>query len=400
MEKLYFKVEGEFVCELARTMFWDDNRPYEASEELLLSCLGTSEITMAEKKQIVQSIIEGRKKLVGVNCFDLIDDGENVRPITLKITKLQEKLDLKQIEEDMSIHPLLYVDPYSTVKSIRAAEDHYTILSYDDAYNYFCFNEFDYHRLDEFPAYQSETMCGLWLLQEPDLVMRANKGPRAYHDETFWERIYEQIKTRKGSFTERNERYLGSLRIKESRRSERLAREKESEQLASDCVEQILNSNKNSQEDLIDKMSYGEYAAYLKEEEPGRLDYNVNPDDINKFEGLIDKNGDFYSCEFGGHNIKAYHIMITYWDQFDFKELIGEEIHSRMEAWIALYSDKALDTITKAGWMATRYLPTIGCYLSYDTDNIMFHATKAQKDTIWEALTKHECRLNDYSLIL
>lgn len=61
MEELYFQVEGEFICDLARTMFWDDDRPYEACEELLLSCLGTDEISLDEKKIIAQDILEGKK---------------------------------------------------------------------------------------------------------------------------------------------------------------------------------------------------------------------------------------------------------------------------------------------------------------------------------------------------
>lgn len=51
MEYLQFKVDGEFVCKLARTWFWDENRPYEKCEELLLSCLGTDEITSEERKK-------------------------------------------------------------------------------------------------------------------------------------------------------------------------------------------------------------------------------------------------------------------------------------------------------------------------------------------------------------
>lgn len=124
MEELYFKVEGEFICDLARTMFWDDDRPYEACEELLLSCLGTDEISLDEKKGIAQDILEGKKKLIGINCFDLVDDNENVRPITNKIKQLQDKLQLKRIKEHMELNPLLYVDPYSTVKSLRAAREY------------------------------------------------------------------------------------------------------------------------------------------------------------------------------------------------------------------------------------------------------------------------------------
>lgn len=60
MKELSFKIQGEFVCHLARSWFWDENREYEKCEELLLSCLMTDEISEEEKKKIVVEILEGR----------------------------------------------------------------------------------------------------------------------------------------------------------------------------------------------------------------------------------------------------------------------------------------------------------------------------------------------------
>lgn len=403
MEKLCFKVEGEFICDLARTMFWEENRPYDACEELLLSALGTDEITLDEKRVIVQEILEGRKKLVGVNCFSLVEDGVNIRPISTKIKFLQDKLEIERIKKHMETNPLLYIDPYSTVKSIKAAKEHKQILTYEDAYHYFCFNELDFNYLNELHDYQKETMCGLWLLHEPELVLKVCNGPKSYYDDSFWDKVYEYVKDRGGSFRERNERYLGSLRIKENRRVEILRREEEVKKLAKESLKKIEESvTQNSTEEnrfikTINTMSYDEYAAYLKEREPIDIGYDVKPDNIINFEGLIDPEGNFYSCDFGGHNVKAYHILLTYWDKFDFDKLIGTKINSRQEARV-LHMDTALDVIIDAGWIATRYLPHRGCYLTYK-DDISFRATKAQKNTIWEALTKHERKLNDYSLI-
>ena len=39
MERLQWKISGEFICNVARQWFWDENRPYEKSEELLLAAL-------------------------------------------------------------------------------------------------------------------------------------------------------------------------------------------------------------------------------------------------------------------------------------------------------------------------------------------------------------------------
>ncbi|WP_373261979.1 hypothetical protein [Hungatella hathewayi] len=400
MEELYFKVEGEFICDLARTMFWDDDRPYDACEELLLSCLGTDEISLDEKKVIAQEILEGKKKLIGINCFELVDDNENIRPITNKIKQLQDKLELKRIKEHMELNPLLYVDPYSTVKSLKAAKEYKQISTYEDAYRYFCFSELDFEYVD----YQSETMCGLWLLNEPELVLKANEKAKDYDDDDFWNRIYEYIKDRGGSFRERNERYLGNLRIKESKRTEILRMEKEAKRLAKESFGSLKDrtqseaESENEYKKDIDSMTYDDYANYLREMEPLDIEYDVRPDDITNFEGLIDQNGNFYSCSFGGHNLKAYNILRTYWDKFDFKKLIGVEVYSRTGV-RKIHMDKALDVIVDAGWIAARSYPFCGYYLSHK-DDISFRATREQKNTIWEALVKHDIKLADYSLIL
>lgn len=71
-EQLHFSMDGEFLTAIARDWFWNMDKPYKKCEELLLSCMtgGNKE----EKRHVCQDIIEGRKKLVGVNEFELVDD--------------------------------------------------------------------------------------------------------------------------------------------------------------------------------------------------------------------------------------------------------------------------------------------------------------------------------------
>lgn len=400
MRTLHFQIDGEYVCDLARTMFWDEDRPYEACEEILVGCLGTDQISLDEKKKIAQEILEGKKLLVGINEFELIDDGKKIRPISQKIKQLQDQLKIREIADHINSNPLLYVDPYSTVKSIKSAKLNNYISSYKDAYEYFCFNEFDFDHVNEYPEYMSETMCGLWLLHEPELVLKANGGPYSNYDkELFWENIYREINDRTGAFLARNERYLGSVRVKENKREEKIRNEKEALDRGKKIVKKIEAEMAEDYKKHIDTMSYREYAAYLKELDPINIEYDVLPDNIMKFEGLIDLEGNFYSCSFGGHNTKAYHILVTYWDKFDFKKLIGKDIQSRSEARHMLQMDRSLDVIISANWIATRYQPGRGCFLSYNRENFCYRATAAQKNTIWEALAKHDNKLNDYSII-
>lgn len=89
-EQLHFSMDGEFLTAIARDWFWNMDKPYKKCEELLLSCMmgGNEE----EKRHVCQDIIEGRKKLVGVNEFELVDDNVHVRSLGQKVEELQHKI--------------------------------------------------------------------------------------------------------------------------------------------------------------------------------------------------------------------------------------------------------------------------------------------------------------------
>ena len=80
-EVVGFSVEGEFITDLSRSWLWDEHKPYSKVEELLLACLVTDQLTESERKSIVVDILEGRKKLVGINSFTLEEDGKQVRSL-------------------------------------------------------------------------------------------------------------------------------------------------------------------------------------------------------------------------------------------------------------------------------------------------------------------------------
>lgn len=88
-----WRIDGEFITQLAREWLWLERKPYEKAEELLLSCLVTDQITDTEKKDIAQQILEGRKKLVGINTFSLEEDRENIRPLSELLQKTEVELD-------------------------------------------------------------------------------------------------------------------------------------------------------------------------------------------------------------------------------------------------------------------------------------------------------------------
>lgn len=162
-------MDGEFLTAIARDWFWNMDKPYKKCEELLLSCMmgGNEE----EKRHVCQDIIEGRKKLVGVNEFELVDDNVHVRSLGQKVEELQHKMLVNQIREDMIAHPLNYVDRFAMTDSYETlctnAKHHYIDCSYDGIK---CF-------LYGKTGYSDAFNNGAWLFTHPDLVAEFNGEP-------------------------------------------------------------------------------------------------------------------------------------------------------------------------------------------------------------------------------
>lgn len=381
MKTLNWSICGEFICDLARTWFWHENKTYEKAEELLLTALGTDEISLNEKKVIVRDILEGKKKLIGTNTFELVEDNERVRPIQEKVTELQGNLLEAEIERDMELYPMNYIDPYATIKPIESAKAG-KAHSYQDVYDYFCFSDRDYLKKNDLTKGYPDTQCGLWLLNRCNakkLIARCyGKIAPAFataEADAFWETIYEQIKGKEEpGFKKRNQRYLATKRMQKTPTK----------------TEQKRQQGKSSEKSISD-MAPEEFILHIINRRPGSLDVRVIPDDMEKFEGLIRPDGAFFSCEFGGHNAKAFYYIAAYYKEFGFT--------SRNEVYEKVPMDQALDNLIDAGWIATRYLPSMGNYISAKQD-ICFKPTKEQKDTAWNAIVKHNCRVSNTEMIL
>lgn len=351
-QTLQFHVDAEFITNIAREWFWDENRPYEKSEELLACCLMHPDISDGERRRIIQDVIEGRKKLVGIDKCHVEEDGENIRPITLKLKQVEKKRRILEIQRDMEINGLKYIDPYCTVRSIKALETarnpRINIHRLDDLVKYFGHEELyggaEYDDFDELPGMATPTRCGLWLIEEPELVYEIETEiPDKIGSHAFWEMVFIKTQGRNG-FSERNNRYLASVR-------------------ANDCSRKVPPE---------------QYAYGLTKEDRPQLYEQITPDDIKCWEGLVSPSGDFYSCEFGGHNAKAYNILRSNPTAFGFAD---EE--DTFKFW-----DTALDILIEKGWAALRYLPYMGRFATLPEK-----VTREQKDTIWDAIIKFDVRM-------
>ena len=421
MEQLHFNVEGKFITDLARSWFWSENREYSVCEELLCNCLMSDEITEVEQKAYARDIIEGRKQLCGtsVDGLTLEDDGRNIRLIQDKLAEVQEQLRYKVFEDSAWNNFLPLVDPYSKVKARGGWTESEGIITYEQCYHYFAFSEQYRHEYSE--SMQLATKCGLWLIDYPEMVygiltelyphdLNITTGLVYRDKDLFWQKIYEETKDWDNEdFKVRNRNYLGSIRRKE--RLE-LVRELESEECRQELEEQCFNREnatelQRDQKAFLDKqlenMRTGKYGEKLKADwksfqseyeliidkcprelvpDTRDLEYVILDDDIVSPYGLVSPDGKWYSCDFGGHQVKAYHLLMAYANKL-------QDITYKATF------DSALDDLISAGWVAVRFLYSIGNYVTIPSEiaGSTKQVTKAQKDTIWEASAKHDLNL-------
>ena len=156
--------------------------------------------------------IEGRKKLVGVNEFELVDDNVHVRSLGQKVEELQHRMLVNQIREDMIAHPLNYVDRFAMTDSYETlctnAKHHYIDCSYDGIK---CF-------LYGKTGYSDAFNNGAWLFTHPDLVAEFNGEPLPeqesnpeFYKTDFWTKLASWIEANmKGTSVERRQRLYNS----------------------------------------------------------------------------------------------------------------------------------------------------------------------------------------------
>lgn len=417
MPKVTFSIEGEFVTDLVRSWFWDEDKPYETCEKLLLNCLKGTDQTEDELKHIAQEIIEGKKKLVGVNELMLEDDNETVRPISLKIDEQFRQIKMQEMKNFMDYRMINFVDPYSVRKSIEDAKQH-VVTSYAQCMTWFWYKEsaidMNYMRpyepgdgmlIDE----HDDTDLGLWLYYYPDIAydayVKSNEMPENEYDSAFWSAVYTLIKDdhrfQSKFFKERNENYLACFRMKQNKESVKtktVSFKRKEEPISDECqlnlkyCKDFLNAHEKPDEyaddSAIRKHAAMSFIYHVLSDNENTLSidkriYYILPDDYKMWTGLIAPNGDFYSCEFGGHNTKAYYIICAYPEKFpnvNYSEL-------------SINCSNALDTILKQGWCATRYSPCTGNYVEPPDINERRY-TSAQKSAIFDAKIKHNVSVN------
>lgn len=276
-----------------------------------------------------------------------------------------------------------YIDVFSTIKSTRTD----VLMLHDMPTTFQECKEYLTMELNPHTGIFQEITCrkknlidmptigGLWLIHEPDTVYDACKGDlHLIGKPEFWRNIYE-IKKDHPDFADRNERYLYSIRPKPSFEERMQAL--------------IEYSKKRHPEDQNDEPEYEtpEWFDY-QFQHTKEHQYNMHPDNIENWEGLIAPNGNFYSVDFGSHNIKAYYLLITHAEQF-------RKTPDYFRNSTTIRADNALDTLLEYGWCATRSV----MYDQYVLPSNTNKPTKQQLNRIFDAIDKHNVYINTDELV-
>lgn len=212
---MQFHIDSAFLTDVARSWFWNEKMPYKKSEELLMCCLNTDKLSLEEKKAICKDVIEGRKKFVGIDECQIVDDGKNVRTIDEELKNHTRYNAIAAIKTDIACNPFKYLDPFSVncsyselAEKIKSGEIENTISDIEDYL-------LNYHEVKEDDALN----CGMWLWQRPEFItdicdaskIPEGNSPLVAYKDGFWRYIYVALKkkgTHEPSVLRRQNRYL------------------------------------------------------------------------------------------------------------------------------------------------------------------------------------------------
>lgn len=128
-ESLCFKIEGEFLTDIAREWYFVEHKDYSKSEELIMSCMMTdddSEEITEYKKQVALDIIEGRMMFTGVNQLSLVEDTRGGQIRLVQVEELTRKLNiLKKENEELTATKLCNDALQERLREVEKERDSY-----------------------------------------------------------------------------------------------------------------------------------------------------------------------------------------------------------------------------------------------------------------------------------
>ena len=387
VEHVSFKIDMEFVCNLARTWLWDEDKPYEVCEEVLLEMMGGNDLTLEEKKQIALQILEGRKIIKGINSGTLEDDGELIRPIHTLANKYKKKLKSKELETHIDCFPWMYVDTFCGGCSITNSNNVRGFKDYDriELINW---RKYGIRKNNKDFIYKDCTdplECGTLLLSQHFFAEKVLGEPCKDADEVmikltnYYNNQLEQWKQEgidysiMGDYQKRvYERNLYAC--KEYKLIFPYSNPYGESDLPSkglDYNELSLKKENQKFEEISDNIICDKNLAnwYTHVGVPDRKLPEFSGQYLNKY-GWIDIDGNWYSCSFGGHSAKAFNIVRQlklgnqYRDYCKENHTRGEEIYLESLGWIkfhnpSMYGEPYVDSNRKLNFSQKNILMDI-----------------------------------------
>ena len=311
-ETLSFKVDAEWLCNFVRQRVWYEGLPFTDGVKALVASFSGIDTALAT------DILIGRKKLVGINCGEVVEDNK-VNDYLAYVKRTEAKKIEESIEKDLLIHPYAYLDPFATRWSIKEFEKEQinfstctisTLREYfgrppcDDDYlmqgGLYSIDTHFAHKKIESKEDQLEFYESLYKYWEKYLSENsASLTPKDVQQITIRQKTYELWKTK----DERREKRLKKL-IAEGKRFNRKITAFQKEEY-NGAPRGLLPSWTIDGDGIFTLCEAGE-SYYQRQGKFKPLD-----DKIFYEYGIISPKGDFYACTFASHNACAYVIYTT-----------------------------------------------------------------------------------------
>ena len=332
MVNLHFGITGEFITNTARNWFYKEKRELEKSRELILSCCATPDISEEIKNELVSDILEGRKKFIGVNDLELVEDNSFVGSIEEELNQRKRKQQKSNLYADILERPFFYIDSF-------ANQDGWISLAKTKNPYELTINEL-VKKLSSGRDYDKEYLCdGLGIILKADMYMDflMEYFPDGITLEASLNRKLEWALTlyfndMLSKWKEEGKTY-SSMLYYEKDVYERQINACEffdldfpyGETVKSEDAEKIIREEKNLMDEdkpAIDKDRDCYYFNPDNELHQKSWEYyyisnfDVNciglPEKIFKSKyALIAPNGDYFSTSFGGHSTKALNVIAS-----------------------------------------------------------------------------------------
>ena len=328
--QLSFKVDSEWLCNFIRTRVYYEGVPFLEGLKLLKESFKGIEDSDA------LAILTGTKIIHGINGGELVEDNK-LQDYLNYLKRQQDKGKQFELETDIQLHPLNYIDPFAAEYSYKKFKDKCSRRgiepNYAECEEWFC----DLSTADDY-LFQG----GMYSVSTEFTKEIVTDGTK----EEFYEYLYDYWQNRleeDSSLTEADKQRIRLRQrsyelYKKKREDVRTIEEKYAEYKAS---KDSIRAEEALSEEVIDG-TYTLPDCLKKEQRTAK--YIPLEEGIYSRYGIITPKGEFYACIFGNHKYAAAVVCLQ-------KKYLSFDI-DEIEKW-----DEAKDLLYDRGYV---FVNTIG----------------------------------------